>query len=71
MFKTKHCKDLSRLVLGQPGPAARSLATGEERLGKVEEEGQLQLLRNMEGQPVRLLVMLELATTCLVQLIAR
>ena len=58
-------------MLGQPGPAARSLATGEERLGKVEEKEQLQLLRNMEERPVRLLVMLEVATTCLVQSIAR
>ena len=58
-------------MLGQPGPAARSLATGEERLGKVEEKEQLQLLRNMEERPVRLLVMLEVATTRLVQLIAR
>lgn len=60
-----------RLVLGAPGPAAPSLATGDQRLDKVEEEEQLQLLRNMEERPVRLLVMLEVATTCLVQLIAR
>jgi len=60
-----------RLVLGPPGPAAPSLATGDQRLDKVEEEEQLQLLRNMEERPVQLLVMLEVATTCLVQLIAR
>ena len=58
-------------MLGPPGPAAPSLATGDQRLGKVEEEEQLQLLRNMEERPVQLLVMLEVATTCLVQLIAR
>ena len=58
-------------MLGPPGAAARSLAIGVQPLGKVEEEGQLQLLRNMEGRPVRLLVMPEVATTCLVQLIAR
>ena len=58
-------------MLGAPGAAARSLATGEEPLGKVEEEEQLQLLRNMEERPVRPLVMLEVATTRLVQLIAR
>ena len=58
-------------MLGAPGPAAPSLATGEQRLVKVEEEEQLHILRNMEERPVRLLVRLEVATTCLVQSIAR
>ena len=58
-------------MLGPPGAAARSLATGDQQLGKVEEEEQLQLLQNMEGRTVRLLVMLEVVTTCLVQSIAR
>ena len=69
--KLNTAKNPPRLVLGPPGAAARSLATGDQRLDKVEEEEQLQLLRNMEERPVQLLVMLEVATTCLVQLIAR
>ena len=69
--KLNTAKNPPRLVLGAPGAAARSLATGDQRLDKVEEEEQLQLLRNMEERPVRLLVMLEVATTCLVQSIAR